>query len=195
MGTYMFKSGQDLMDRLFEGDAGGGGGGGPTGPTQADLDKAYQKLRDAEAERDRVKVENRNLKASKDQKTVEQLESRIGELESERDTAVKERDEVKGEFSTFKTRGTVETAARGANFRNPKTAVDLLMYRKVDMTDDNKITKALNDLAQEDPGLLTSPPPPSTGPIVPQNTGEPANGDNNQAFNRVIRQSAGRQVA
>lgn len=190
---HMFKPHPFIV---FEGEGGGGGGGGgPTGPTQADLDKAYQKLRDAEAERDRVKVENRNLKANKDQKTVEQLESRITELESERDTAVKERDDVKGEFSTFKTRGTVETAARGANFRNPKTAVDLLMYRQVDMTDDSKITKALNDLAQEDPGLLTSPPPPSTGPIVPQNTGEPANGDNNASFNRAIRQSAGRQVA
>lgn len=191
---HMFKPHPFIV---FEGEGGGGGGtgGGATAPTQADLNKAYEKLRDAEAERDRVKVENRNLKANKDAKTVEQLEGRITELESERDTAVKERDDVKGEFTTYKTRGAVETAARGVNFRNPKTAVDLLMFRKVDMSDDAKITKALNDLAQEDPGLLTGPIPPSTGPIVPQNTGEPAGGDNNAAFNRAIRQSAGRQVA
>jgi hypothetical protein len=177
---------------VFDGkESGGGGGGNPPDPN-SEVAKAYEKLRQAESERDRLKAENRTLKQNADQNTVEELQKRVQTLESERDTAVKERDEARGEFGQFKTRIDVEKAARDAGFRSPGVAVDLLMFRKADLTDQGKITKALTDLAQEDPGMVTSAPP-SGGPVNPQNGDK--NNSGGSGFNQAIRAAAGRPTA
>ena len=181
---------------VFEGDDKGGGGGGSTPPNNdpsGEIAKAYEKLRTAEAERDRLKAENRSLKQNADAKTVEQLQARVTELEGDLQKAHSERDEAKTNLNQFQTRNSVEKAARDAGFRSPGVATDLLFFRKTDLSDDGKIKSALDGLAKEDPGMVAAAPP-SGGPINPQN-GNESDSAGNSGFNAAIRSAAGRPSA
>lgn len=155
-----------------------------SGPSQEDLDKAYTKLREAEAERDRFKTENRTLK-SKDLPDSEKLKA--------------ENDDLKTEIAGLRTQ-VAETAvaskltskARELGYKKPDAAMGLLRsLAGVDpstLDTDDKVDKALRDLASSEEYLVDVPPP-SGGPVN-RETGKPSAG--NAGFNQAIRQAAGR---
>jgi hypothetical protein len=183
---------------FFEGEAGGGGGTGGSGnPPQSGstpppannppatggddpVAKAYEKLREAEKERDQLKAQ------------VTQFErEKLPEADRAKQEAADAKaraEKAEAELAETKTRVKAEKVATQAGFRAPGVAVDLLMFRKVDLSTDAKITSALNDLAKEDPGMVGTPPP-SGGPINPQNGQQPVG---NSGFNAAIRSAAGR---
>lgn len=173
---------------VFDGEGGGGGAGGSdTNKEQSEVQKAYDKLREAESEARTLRAENNQLKNEN---------KRIETLEKEKDEAIQAKDAAEGKLTEFTTEKTLTETARSLKFRNPKTAMDILRGRQVDLSDDSKIKKALEDLAKEDATLLGGetppppPPPPSGGPINGQN-GADESGAN---FNTQIRAAAGRPV-
>lgn len=174
----------------YEGDAGGGGGGGSVVPPtpnphgETEIEKAYRKLRDAEAE-------NRTLRAENSRLTAEN--ANIETLTKDKDALEKRATEAEGKLGTLTTEQSVTAKATELKFRSPKLALDILRGRQADLSDENKIKTALEGLAKEDASMVgpATPPPPSGGQITPQN-GSDETGAN---FNTAIRQAAGRAPA
>jgi hypothetical protein len=142
--------------------------------------KAYDKLRQVE---EREKQKDRELKQKNQQLTeAEQKAQRADTLEAENT-------ELRGQLQQF----AAERIAQMKGFVDSEAAVATLLLRKVDISDRDKATKALDDLAAEKQGLTNGGGggqlPPSGGPINPVTQRTPA-GD--AGMNQIIRQRAGR---
>lgn len=141
--------------------------------------KAYEKLR-------QVEDRERQLKAEVKQKDQQLTEA---EQKAQRADALDtENAELRNQLQTF----AAERLAASKGFVDAEAAVATLMYRKVDISDQAKASKALDDLATEkggQPNQNGGVTPPSGGPINPPQTQTPA-GD--AGMNQIIRQRAGR---
>lgn len=174
----------------YEGEGTGSGGGSAAPPAntppqgESEVEKAYRKLRDAEAE-------NRTLRAENSRLTAEN--ANIETLTKDKDALEKRATEAEGKLGTLTTEQSVTAKATELKFRSPKLALDILRGRQADLSDENKIKTALEGLAKEDASMVgpATPPPPSGGQITPQN-GSDETGAN---FNTAIRQAAGRAPA
>lgn len=186
---------------LLDGEGGGGSGSGGSGSgsgsggsgngssgADGEVAKAYEKLRQAESERDAKDKELKDIKRNQ-LPEVDRLKQENEDLKT-RNTAL---ESDKTDLSKKLRVGAVERIARDKNFADPEVAVALLNQRGADYSDDAKAGKALDELATAKPGLTTTPPP-SGGPVN-QNTGGEGTEPANQAINAEIRSRAGRPTS
>lgn len=182
----------------------GGGSGNPPDPADpaaknpppanppadppADPDDNLTGLRTAlDAERTRAKEFEKELKALKRDALPE------GErLKAENADLRGQVDRLTGELSTMKIGSKAESVARDLGFKKPDRAMKALqLYTDVDVTtldSEDKVKKALDELATKEPDLVEKPPP-TGGPITPASGQQPAG---NAGFNAAIRARAGR---
>lgn len=143
---------------------------------QAEVDKAYAKLRDAEAERDKYKAD-----LTKVQRTG------MGDLEraqQEAEDAKLEAATLKEQLDDIEWRGEVAEVAKAMKFKKPEAA-----RRFVDKSSRTtaEIRKALKDAVSDIPELVGEGTPPP-----PINDDKKNGGGENGRMNSMIRQAAGR---
>lgn len=170
----------------------GGGSGDPTPPagetepskneppkTDPEVVKAYEKLREAEAQRNQLQ---RELKQIKDNQLPE-----LDRIKQENESLTSQVTSLTGQIQDFAARG----LAQSTGFKDTETAVAILKTRGVDLSTEEKAKAALTALAQEKPDLVGQPPP-SGGAITPSSPREKVT--TNEAMNREIRSRAGISV-
>lgn len=128
-----------------------------TGATQAEVDKAYAKLREAEKAR---KAAEDKLAAQARAKAEE--EGRFKELaEQEKARA----DRLEAEQQQAEQRRHAERSARDMKFKDGDYALYLLAQQGVDFADPQKVREGLESLAKDRTDLIAGHvPPPSGGP-------------------------------
>lgn len=157
----------------------------PKDPADDPVAKAYAKLREAEAARDALQKENRQLK-TKDLPEAERAKAERDQLNSENEA-------LKQQLAETTVKGTIEAVARTQGYRSPAAAMGLLRelggVDPLTLDTEDKVAKALRDLASGENAYLVETPPPSGGPVNPAG-GREASGT--AGFNQAIRQAAGR---
>lgn len=128
-----------------------------TGATQAEVDKAYAKLREAEKAR---KVAEEKLAEQARQKAEE--EGRFKEIaEQEKARA----DRLEAEQEQAEQRRNAERSARDMKFKDGDYALYLLAQQGVDFADPVQVREGLEGLAKDRADLIAGHvPPPSGGP-------------------------------
>lgn len=150
--------------------------GSTTPPSQEDLDKAYEKLRDAERERDRL-----NALVKKGERAGMEENER---LKAEADDARNEAAALQEKLDGIEWEGDVTNIAKQLKFKKPEMG-----KRFVDKTttDPKKIKRELEDAIKDLPELAGTgePPPPVNDPNKP-------GGSENDRMNAALRAAAGR---
>lgn len=174
---------------VCEGDDGDDGTGGddgadgadakdtaPKDKAQAAVDKAYEKLREAEKE-------NRELKA----RATAAERAKMDDLEKARAEAADRAAEagvLRGQLDAIERSGTIEEMATSMKFKKPRAAV---RFVPADAKTTKQIKAALEEAIEDIPELIgtgATPPPVNSG-------GGPA-GSPNQRMNSMLRRAAGR---
>lgn len=149
----------------------------PGNQDQSAVDKAYEKLREAEDREKQVIRENKQLK----EKDLPEAQRQAAEAEALRT----ENSDLKNQLQQF----AAEKVAALKGFVDPEAAVAVLLARKVDISDKDKAEKALINLADEKKNMVSGEMPPSGGPVQPQRGSTPTG---NAGMNAEIRRAAGR---
>ncbi len=173
-------AGDDPDDGSGDDDKDGAGSGGDTGgsaPSQEDLDKAYEKLRAVEKERDQL-----NVKVKKSERAgLDELERTKQELADARLEAAANQEKL----DSIEREKSVVTMAKTMKFLKPDKAARLV---PASATDAKTIKAALKELAEDFPEMIDdgSPPPPINGDQKNNGATE------NDRMNSAIRAAAGR---
>lgn len=152
-----------------------------TSTADGEIAKVYDKLRNAEKERDDARKELKQVK-EKDLPEADRIKQENEELKTANSTLTSDLTKYAG-----------ERVATALGFVDPEAAVAILTARGTDISDEAKTRKALTDLAKEKENMVSGTAPPDTpsgGPVNPVIDPTPA-GD--KGMNDTIRRMAGRQ--
>jgi hypothetical protein len=153
-----------------------------TGATQAEVDKAYAKLREAETAR---KALEQQL-AERARKDAEE-QGRFQELaQTERERA----ERLEAEKATETSRRHAEQTASSLKFKDAGYALYLLNGQNVDLTDAAAVRSALDGIAQARPDLVAGHVPPPSGGPAGGSKGEPPSMTAEQVASMTPRQLA-----
>ena len=167
-----------------QGGSGGGSGTGTADPpadpkAQAAVDKAYEKLRAAETERDDLKKQV--AAAARDKLgDLEKLQAELADTKAEAE-------KLKADAAEVTRLETVVEIAESMKFKNPKAAK---RFVPADATTTKQIKAALTEAVEDIPELIASGSAPP-----PVNPGGGTGGSMNQVMNAQIRRAAGRGIA